>query len=248
VINAIRLKDPDNLIVVGTREWSQQVVEAANDPIKDGSGNKMPNVAYSLHYYASDNDHQKLMARADSAMDKGIALFATEWGNSLSSGGGSLDMGRVNTFMNWNLSKKLSWCNWSLSDIPEVSAALKNGTWNGQGLISHVISTDGDWSDSDLSESGKFVRNTILANRPAYTPPGSSKVLLPKDQMNKGIQWNRMENGYRIHLPQGNNYSSVELVNSNGRIVSRVAIQSGLTEVWVPMLGNGPNEMFVRVK
>ncbi|HLV30221.1 MAG TPA: glycoside hydrolase family 5 protein [Chitinispirillaceae bacterium] len=165
VINAIRQHDPENLIVVGTGDWCQQVMEPANDPINDQN-----NIAYSLHFYASDIWHQDFRARADSAMDKGIALFVTEWGNSEASGGGNLNQGYMDTFMNWMLDKKLCWCNWSLSDIPESSAALRNGSWNSEGLITHVVSTDGNWSDSDLSQSGLFVRNVLLNNRPAYTP------------------------------------------------------------------------------
>ena len=42
--------------------------------------------------------------------------------------------------------RKLSWCNWSLCDKNEVSAALRGGA-----------STNGGWTDAQLSESGKFV-------------------------------------------------------------------------------------------
>ncbi|MDP6032234.1 MAG: glycoside hydrolase family 5 protein, partial [Candidatus Marinimicrobia bacterium] len=45
VISAIRAIDPDNLIVVGTPEWSQRVDLAAADPITNYS-----NIAYTLHF------------------------------------------------------------------------------------------------------------------------------------------------------------------------------------------------------
>lgn len=249
VIQAIRAKDPDNLIVVGTREWSQQVMEPALDPIKDGSGNLMPNVAYTLHFYASDNDHQKLRARADSAMAKGIALFATEWGNSASSGGGNLNQGYMTDFMNWMIQKKLSWCNWSLSDIPESSAALKNGTWNAQGLIAHVVSTEGDWSDSDLSASGLFVRNIILANRPAYTPPGQTGIQQSsKASSHPGISYQWGDNGVRVQLQTGHTHSAIEIVDVQGKIVSQAELKIGQTEAFVPFLGIRSAKLLVRVR
>ena len=42
--------------------------------------------------------------------------------------------------------KKISWCNWSLCDKNETSAALNQGTNASDGL-----------SDSELSDSGKIV-------------------------------------------------------------------------------------------
>jgi aryl-phospho-beta-D-glucosidase BglC (GH1 family) len=46
VITAIRKIDPDNMIIVGTPEWSQQVDKPAADPIKIST-----NIAYTLHFY-----------------------------------------------------------------------------------------------------------------------------------------------------------------------------------------------------
>jgi len=57
VIPAIRSKDPDNLIVVGTRTYSQNVLEASQNQINDN------NVAYTLHFYAGERDHGEIMGR-----------------------------------------------------------------------------------------------------------------------------------------------------------------------------------------
>lgn len=67
IIDTIRFHDPDNIVVCGTRTWSQNVDEPANDPIND------ENVAYTLHFYAATHK-QWLRDRAKAAMDKGIAL------------------------------------------------------------------------------------------------------------------------------------------------------------------------------
>lgn len=42
---AIRAEDPDNIIICGTPQWDQKVMDAANDPITD-----VPNIMYTLHY------------------------------------------------------------------------------------------------------------------------------------------------------------------------------------------------------
>ncbi|WP_428328959.1 glycoside hydrolase family 5 protein [Mucilaginibacter sp.] len=76
VITEIRKYDPDNLIVVGSPKWDQDVDVAAADPI---TGFK--NIAYSFHFYASDPYHQeKLRVKADIAIKKGLPLIVTEWG------------------------------------------------------------------------------------------------------------------------------------------------------------------------
>jgi endoglucanase len=231
VIQAIRQKDPDNLIIVGTRTWSQQVMEAAKDPIKDSDGKLMSNVAYVLHFYASEANHQQLRARADSAMTQGIALFVSEWGNSTASGGGNLNSGYMDSFMNWMLEKKLSWCNWSLSDIPESSAALRNGTWNPQGLITHAVSTNGSWADGDLSQSGLFVRNKLIANRPAYS--SLVNVLKPsqKTSQTSSISFTRAGGGIELQLGDSHKWTSAVLFDARGTVVARASLVSGMTSV-----------------
>lgn len=74
VISAIRAIDPDNLIIVGTPTWSQDVDEASYDPIRGYA-----NIAYTLHFYAGTHG-QYLRDKAQTALNNGIALFATEWG------------------------------------------------------------------------------------------------------------------------------------------------------------------------
>ena len=95
VISAIRAIDPDNLIVVGTPEWSQRVDLAAADPITNYS-----NIAYTLHFYTIYHQ-QWLRDRASAALDDGIALFITEWG---SIGYSQVDS-EANEWMTWCLRK-----------------------------------------------------------------------------------------------------------------------------------------------
>ena len=141
VISAIRAIDPDNLIVVGTPEWSQRVDLAAADPITEFS-----NIAYTLHFYTIYH-HQWLRDRASAALENGIALLITEWGLI----GYSLIDSEANEWMTWCFNNKMSHCNWAVNDKQEEWSILVPGA-----------STSGGWSDDNLTDSGKLARSIIV--------------------------------------------------------------------------------------
>jgi hypothetical protein len=140
IIATIRSIDPDNLIVVGTPEWSQRVDLAAADPITGYS-----NIAYTLHFYTIYHQ-QWLRDRASAALESGIALFVTEWGSI----GYSLVDSEANEWMAWCFTNKISHCNWAVNDKEEEWSILISGA-----------STTGGWSDDDLTKAGKLARNII---------------------------------------------------------------------------------------
>ena len=140
VIEAIRTIDEDNLIVVGTPEWSQRVDLAALDPITDQS-----NIAYTLHFYTVYHQ-QWLRDRATEALNNGIALFVTEWGSI----GYSLIDSEANKWMTWCNSNKISHCNWSVND--------KEEEWS---IVVPGASTLGGWSEYDLTDAGKLAKDII---------------------------------------------------------------------------------------
>lgn len=143
VIAAIRAIDPDNLIVVGTPNWSQDVDIAAADPIKDS------NVAYVLHFYAGTHK-QSLRAKALKALNLGAPLFVTEWGTCNADGDGPVDEPSVRAWMAFMHEHQLSHCNWAIYDKPETAA-----------IVHHSASSNGNWHEEDLSPSGKFARELI---------------------------------------------------------------------------------------
>ena len=142
VIKAIRESDADNLIACGSRQWSQRVDEAAADPIK-GS-----NIVYTLHYYASTHK-EELREIARKALAKGVPLMVTEFGITEASGDGFIDEKQARAWWDFMDEHKISWCNWSVADKRENSAALNPGT----GLSG--------WTENDLTRSGKIIRNEI---------------------------------------------------------------------------------------
>jgi len=141
VIQSIRSIDPDNIIVVGTPEWSQRVDLAAADPITSFS-----NIAYTLHFYTIHHQ-QWLRDRATEALNEGIALFITEWGSI----GYSIVDPETDEWMSWCKTNRISHCNWAVND--------KEEEWS---IVLPGASTSGGWTDEDLTDAGKLSKNIIL--------------------------------------------------------------------------------------
>ena len=139
VINAIREIDSDNLIIVGTPEWSQRVDAASLDPI-----NNIKNIAYTLHFYTIFHK-QELRDRASQAIENGLPIFVTEWG---SVGYTQVDP-EANNWMTWCFQNNISHCNWAVNDKEEEWSILNPG------------SQISNWSDNDLTDAGKLVKNII---------------------------------------------------------------------------------------
>jgi endoglucanase len=144
VISAIRAHDDDNIVVVGTPRWSQQVDLAAEDPIEG------ENIAYTLHFYAGTH-RQELRNIAKIAMEKGIALFVTEFGTTNADGDGPVYAEESREWFEFMDQNNLSWCNWSITAKDESSAALLPGT-----------TPSGINKKENISASGKLVRDELL--------------------------------------------------------------------------------------
>ena len=151
IINTIRSNDQDNIIVVGTPNWSQDVEDVINEQINS------TNIAYSLHYYSSTHK-QELRDKALLAINAGIPIFVSEWGMSEASGNGIIDMESLNIWAKFLEDNNLSWCNWSLMNKDETSAALLPTT-----------QTLNNWSEAELSQSGKIIRDYLIRmNSPIF--------------------------------------------------------------------------------
>ena len=144
VIETIRANGSDNVIIVGTTSWAQDVDIAAEFPVKDGK-----NVAYALHFYAAT--HKKTFRdRAESAITKGLPIFVSEWGTCENNGDGFVDIEESLLWLEFMDKHKLSWCNWSLFNKMESASALKV-----------EAKPAGRWKDSLLTESGRFIKKKI---------------------------------------------------------------------------------------
>jgi endoglucanase len=144
MIRTIRAAGAENLIIVGTPNWSQDVDVAANDPIKSDD-----NVAYTLHFYA-DTHKQALRDKAKTALDRGIALFVTEWGTCSADGNGSINEAETRTWLSFLKGQSISWANWALNDKAEACSAVQP-----------TGGSVGPWRDNQLTPSGLLVKNAM---------------------------------------------------------------------------------------
>ena len=164
----------DNLIVVGTPNYSANPDAAVGNSISDN------NVAYTFHFYAGVDEYQHDIdiqgANAEYAMSNGLSVFVTEWGNSGPTGAGSVVSSRSSSWYNWMKSNKLSGANWSVSDKAETAS---------------YFTTSGAWS---YSTSGSWVNSNIFAYLPtSYTEcdgsslPSSSASVKPSSSASSSV-------------------------------------------------------------
>jgi len=150
VIAAIRAHDPDNVIIVGTRNWAQDVDDVIGNRIDD------PNVMYSLHFYTSTH-RQWLRDKAAKALAAGVPLFVTEWGLSEATGAGGIDQSESTRWLTFLDENQLGSCNWTVNNKNETTSALLPTT-----------TTLSDWSPVDLTLSGQMVRNYLIQRNSVY--------------------------------------------------------------------------------
>ncbi len=147
VIGAIRAIDPGAFVVAGTRSWSQDVDEAAADPLA------FEDVAYTLHYYAATHK-QPLRDKAEAALARGAALFVTEYGVTHANGDVPIDAEEAQRWWDWCDAKGISYLAWSIADKAEASAALVPGA-----------SPRGGWPERQLTTSGRMIRAQIRSKQ-----------------------------------------------------------------------------------
>lgn len=202
-------KYSSNLIIVGTSNWSQDVDVAAASPLAD------KNTAYTLHFYAKTHG-SVLRGKANRAMAAGAALFITEWGTTVSDGGTTdkiIDTVSSNGWLSWAQNNRLSWANWSIADKDEGSAALTGGA-----------STNGSWSDGNLSASGKYVKPKILAiSKVVFTESSVAQrgTFLP------GFSVHPLVGGVQVTLPV--NARELTVMDLQGKILHEKHLSSETT-------------------
>lgn len=137
VISTIRAIDPDNIILVGTPRWDQDVHIAADAPLTG-----VDNIMYTLHFYAATHK-QSLRDRGDYALSKGLPLFISESAGMEATGDGPLNEEEWQKWIAWAEKNKLSWITWSVSDKDETCSILLPSA-----------KADGNWKKADIKPSG----------------------------------------------------------------------------------------------
>ncbi len=144
LIKIIRSIDPDNIILVGSPKWDQDVQLPAADPIKG-----YDNLMYTMHFYAGTHK-QWLRDRTDEAIAKGLPIFISECAGMEASGDGPIDYVEWNKFVSWMDDKGLSWVAWSVSDKVETCS-----------ILNPSAASNGKWKKKDVKEWGDLTRKAL---------------------------------------------------------------------------------------
>lgn len=141
----IRNIDPDNLIIMGTPNFSQRVDTASTNPAN------VSNMAYTIHFYANTPEHQgPLRAKAQTALNNGIALFATEWGMVNANGAGPINRGETWAWIEFLRANGISHAGWAFHDKDFNDSNPPE-----------VESSSYFWSDGSMKESGHFIKEIL---------------------------------------------------------------------------------------
>lgn len=138
VISTIRKNDKKAVIVVGTPTWSQDVDQAAADPIKGD------NIMYALHFYAATHKTD-LRNKMTAAINKGLPVFVTEYGICDASGNGVVDKKEADRWIQTMDEYGVSYIAWNLSNKQESSSIIKSSCPKVSGFKKSELSDEGRW-------------------------------------------------------------------------------------------------------
>ncbi len=146
IIKTIR-KYSDNIIIVGTPTWSQDVDAASASPIKN-----QKNIMYTVHFYAAthkDSYREKVKV----AVANGLPVICTEFSACEASGNGNYDFDSAKKWLELLDSYDISYVCWSLSNKNETASLLKAS-----------CTRTGGFRKTDLSEMGKWIKKWYKNN------------------------------------------------------------------------------------
>jgi len=133
VIAAVRPIDPDNLFLLGNRQWDQRPDEACASPVSD------PQSIYVFHFNAA-GPLSGLQGRIDSCLTSNVAVFSTLYGITISSSSNSLSAWQ--DYMDQNLIGSTYW-------------AVSNKSGQMSSVFVSGASVDGPWPDSQITDAGR---------------------------------------------------------------------------------------------
>ena len=155
VVPAIRA-NTQNLIIVGTPNWSQHPEQGARDPINS------PNIAYVLHFYAATHSRGSYGGNASSALSAGYPVFISEWGTTNADGNGDPNTSASSDWTSFMDQNNIPNCNWSLrqqtSDVDQKSE--KSAIFAGDRSLITAAALDA----ATYTASGNFIKSYLTKN------------------------------------------------------------------------------------
>ena len=158
IIPAIRQKDADAVIIVGTPNWCQCLGQAAADPLTG-----YDNILYALHFYAATHT-DSLRREMVSAIHAGLPVIVSEFSICDASGNGNIDTTQAAKWLSLLDQYEVSRIAWNLSNKNETSAMILNSCQKKSG-----------WTYQELSASGRWLLDNMF-RKTAAALTGTSSV------------------------------------------------------------------------
>ena len=143
IIPIIRNNSPKSMIIVGTSNYSRDVVTASNSRLK------YDNVLYSFHFYAGTHGDAE-RKHINYAMERKLPIIVSEWGTTDYTGDGENNFEESNNWLNYLEENEISWINWSYSYGDATSSILDKNIKNNIYEI-----------ENNLTETGKYIRSRL---------------------------------------------------------------------------------------
>ena len=155
VVPGIRA-NTQNLVIVGTPNWSQHPEQGAQNPIAS------TNIAYVLHFYASSHSKGSYGGHVTSALNAGYPVFISEWGTTNADGDGEPNASATNEWTQFMDQNNIPNCNWSLrqqtSDVDQKSE--KSAIFAGDKSLITAAALDA----ATLTSSGSIIKSFLPKN------------------------------------------------------------------------------------
>jgi endoglucanase len=150
VIPVIRQRDPDSVIIVGTRGWSSLGVSEGSGPAEIAANPvNASNIMYAFHFYAASHRDNYLNALREAS--ELFPVFVTEFGTETYTGDGANDFQMADRYIDLMAERKIGWTKWNYSDDFRSGAVFQPGT----------CASGGPWIGSSLKASGQWVRSKL---------------------------------------------------------------------------------------
>ena len=140
VINVIRKNSPRAIVIVGTPNWSKNIIDAAQNPLP------FNNIMYAFHFYSGTHG-EMYKNNLEYALEKKLPVFVSEWGTSTAENAKEFYKEESKSWIELLNSKKISWINWSFSNKDEATSILKKD--------------ENRLKDENLTSTGIFIKEEM---------------------------------------------------------------------------------------
>jgi len=235
VVDTIR-KYSDNLIIVGTPNWCQDIDVVASSPI---TGSNRGNIAYVLHFYARSHNltsgtsagTKKVFRTAIlEVLNANLPVFVSEYGTT-DADGGDPNKGNYNSHNDANSNAwhtfmdehKISSVAWNVNDKYEGSAFFGTNSATTSTANRFNQSNSANFTNQNMmTNSGKYIYNKLLAwaNVAEWRNPPASISPKPIASRNIFVTNNSI-------VMQNSDAAELQIFNLQGNLLRKVNVGKG---------------------